>query len=155
VAQDRGQVGLGGQEQLVAQRADAVGTQPHLGGGLLAGDVQRAGPLGEPRGHVEQQGGLAHPRLTRHEDHGARHHAAAEHPVELVHPGRHGPRGLDVDLTDRPGGAADGAGPRRTDRGCGGVGHRAPALALAAPADPLGGQPAALRAPEGRALADR
>ena len=86
---------------------------------------------------------------------GSRDHATTEHPVELVHPGRHGPCGLDVDLTDRPGGAADRTCPRRTDRGRRGVGHRPPGLALAAPADPLGRQPAALGAAEGGALPGR
>ena len=43
------EVGLGGEVELVAQRADAVGPQPHLRGGLLAGDVERPAALGEPR----------------------------------------------------------------------------------------------------------
>ena len=59
--------------------------------------------LGEPRGHVEQQGRLADAGLAGQQHHGARHQAAAEHPVELVDAGRHGPGGLDVDLADRPG----------------------------------------------------
>ena len=104
VAEDRGQVGLGGQEQVVAQCADAVGPQPHLGGGLLAGDVERASPLGEPRGHVEQQGRLAHARLAGH---AARRRPGTMPPPSTrsssLDPGRHGPRGLDVDLADRPG----------------------------------------------------
>ena len=106
VAEDRGQVGLGGEEEVVAQGADAVGPQPHLGGGLLAGDVERRGRLGEPRGHVEQQGRLADAGLAGQQHHRAGHQAAAEHPVELVDAGRHGPGRLDVDLADRPGGGA-------------------------------------------------
>ena len=63
-----------------------------------------------------------------------------------------GPGGLDVDLADRPGGAAPGR-PTRTDRGCGASAtvphawhspHRPTHLAVS---------PAALRAPEGGALA--
>ena len=90
VAEHGRQVGLGGQEEVVAQGADALGPQPHLGGRLLTGDVERAAALGEPRGHVEQQGRLADARLAGEQHDGARHQAAAEHPVELVDAGRDG-----------------------------------------------------------------
>ena len=42
LAEDRAEVGLGGEPELGVDGADAVGAQPHLGDRLLAGDVQRA-----------------------------------------------------------------------------------------------------------------
>ena len=50
VAEHRAQVGLGGQVELVGQRVGPAGPQPHLGGGLLAGDVQRASGRPWPSG---------------------------------------------------------------------------------------------------------
>ena len=40
MAEDRFQVGLGGQEEPLVQRAEALGPQPHLADRLLAGDDQ-------------------------------------------------------------------------------------------------------------------
>ena len=85
-------VGLGGQEELLADRADPVRARPHLGGGLLAGDVQHRPGLRDQRPRLQQQGRLAHPGLARQQQHRARHQAAAEHPVQLVQAGRAGPR---------------------------------------------------------------
>ena len=104
VAEHRAEVGLGGEVELVVHPAGAVGAQPHLGGRLLAGDVERAarGP-GRLRGHLEQQRGLADAGLAGQQDRRAGHQPAAEHPVELGHaagaerrllrprPGRSGP----------------------------------------------------------------
>ena len=59
------EVGLGGEQQVVVQGADALGAQPHLGGGLLAGDVERAAAPGEARRDLEQQRGLARRRALR------------------------------------------------------------------------------------------
>ena len=42
VGEHRAEVGLGGEEQLVVDAAGAVGAQPHLRRGLLAGDVEGA-----------------------------------------------------------------------------------------------------------------
>ena len=48
VAEDGGQVGLGGEIEVVVERADPVGAQPHLARGLLAGDVERAVLVARP-----------------------------------------------------------------------------------------------------------
>ena len=66
--------------------AGAVGPQPHLGGGLLPGDVERAQPRpGGLGGDLEQQGGLADPGLAGEEHGSAGDQAAAEDAVELGH----------------------------------------------------------------------
>ena len=133
VAEHRGQVGLGGQVELVVQRADPLGAQPDLGGRLLAGDVRA--PAAVPRGHavrdVEQQGRLADAGLAGQQHDRAGHQAAAEHPVELGDAGRPGGGRRRVDLGDRrrAGRAADRRrrdalrpsprrGARRTPRPC-------------------------------------
>ena len=71
------------------QRADPLGPQPHLRGGLLTGDHQRR-PVhrGHPVRHLEQQRRLAHAGLPTDEDERRGHESAAEDAVELVHPGR-------------------------------------------------------------------
>ena len=80
------EVGLGGEVELVVDAAGAVGAQPHLGGRLLAGDVERAALVaGGLRRDLEQQRALADAGLAREQDRGAGHQAAAEHPVELGH----------------------------------------------------------------------
>ena len=152
VAEQRGEVGLGGQVEVVAQRADPVGPQPDLGGGLLAGDVQHpARPRGQRPG-LQQQRGLADAGLAGQQHDRAGHQAAAEHPVELVHAGRPGPGRGRRRPADRDGGRARRAGPQRTRGGPGSrpagwpPRRRAPGLALAAAAGPFRRPPAALGA---------
>ena len=65
--------------------------EPHLGGGLLAGDVEDAALACSPEravwaGDLEQQGGLADAGLAGEQDDGAGHQAAAEDAVELGDP---------------------------------------------------------------------
>ena len=148
LAEHDGQVGLGGQMQRRGHRLDPLGPQPHLRRRLLAADVQHGAPLaGRPRGDVEQQRGLADPRLTGHEHDRPGHQPAAEHPVELADPGGPGHRPGHVDLADprwrpdrRRGGAGSGsAGAQLADR--------APRLALPAPTHPLDRAPPAFGAP--------
>ncbi len=148
VGQDRAEVGLGGEVELVVHAAGAVGPEPHLGGGLLAGDVE--GPAVAARrlgGDLEQQGALADPRLAGQQDRGTRDQTAPEDPVELGHAAAAEPRGLDRDLPDRHRCRRHRrrarAGRRR--RGLR-LGHRAPGLALTAPTHPLRGGPATLGA---------
>lgn len=91
MAEDRGEVGLGGEEEVVVDRPDPVGAQPYLARGLLRGDIEGAvlvtGGLG---GHIQQERRLSDTRLAREQHHGAGDQTAAEHPVQLVHPGRPG-----------------------------------------------------------------
>ena len=152
VPEDRREVGLGGDVELVVQRAGALGAQPHLGGRLLGAGVEHppAGPRALRR-DLEQQGRLADAGLAAEQDRRARHDAAAEHAVELADAGRATGRVGRVDRRDGPRGAA-GARRDRGDRaddagllGC--LDHGAPLLALAAAADPLEGRPPALGAP--------
>ena len=102
VGQHGTEVGLGREEELVVHPAGPIGAQPDLGGGLLAGDVERAGA--HPRGlggDLEQQRALADAGLAREQDRGARDQPAAEHPVELGHATGAELRVLDRDLSDR------------------------------------------------------
>ena len=87
MGQHRAEVGLGGEVELVVDAAGAVGAQPHLGGRLLAGDVEGAALVaGGLRGHLEQQRALADAGLAGEQDGRAGHQPAAEHAVELGHP---------------------------------------------------------------------
>ena len=151
VGEHRAEVGLGGEVELVVDAVGAVGAQPDLGGGLLAGDVED--PLPDPGGlggHLEQQRALADPGLAGQQDRGARHQPAAEHPVELGHAAAAG-ASTPRPRPGRSGTAGAVTGLRRGAHGRGGgLGHRAPGLALAAAAHPLGGLPAALGAAVGR-----
>ena len=153
LAEDRGEVGLGGEVQLVVEGARAAGAEPDLGGGLLGAHVEHAAAGGgDPRGDLEEQRGLADARLAREQDGRTRDDAAAEHPVELADAARPVRGILGLDLADRPGGArrarrhrlqrAHDAGLLRD------VDDGAPLLALGASADPLHGAPTALGAPE-------
>ena len=114
LAEHRREVGLAGEVEGAGHRLDALGAGAHLGGGLLAADVEHPAlavlaRAGGPGGDVEQQGRLADAGLAGDEHDGAGHDAAAEHPVELRHPGRAGDGPADVDLTDREGRPVDGA----------------------------------------------
>ena len=73
VGQDRAEVGLGGEVELVVDAAGAVGAQPDLGGGLLAGDVEGAALVARGLGRdLEQQRALADAGLAGQQDRGAR-----------------------------------------------------------------------------------
>ena len=96
---DRRQLGLGHQPEPVAQRAKALGPQPHLLVGLLAAYEQGPGAVGgQRRERLQQQGGLADPGLAAQQGDRARHQAAPQDAVELGDAG--GPRqplaGVDV-----------------------------------------------------------
>ena len=111
LAEHRREVGLAGEVERAGHRLDALGPGAHLRGGLLTADVEHPAlavlaRAGGPGGDVEQQGGLADAGLAGHEHDGAGHDAAAEHPVELRHPGGAGDRPPGVDLTDRDRGRA-------------------------------------------------
>ena len=126
VPEHRAEVGLRGDEQPRPQRADALGAQPHLAGGLLAGDVEhRAALLGGAGRDVEQQRRLADARLAGQQDDGARDEPAAEHPVELLDAGRPGQRRCRPS-TSAIGSAPRGADPRPRDAGDGRDGLRRP-----------------------------
>ena len=114
VGEHRAEVGLGGEVELVVHAAGAVGAQPDLGGGLLAGDVEGAALVARGLGRdLEQQRALADAGLAGEQDRRAGHQAAAEHPVELGHAAGAEGRVLDRDLADRDRGPGDRARPRR------------------------------------------
>ncbi len=151
VPEDRGEIGLGREEELVVQGPGALGAQPYLRRRLLSAGVEhaptRAGALG---GDLEQQRGLADARLPTQKDCRARHDAAAQHPVELAHSARAAWGVLRVDLGD-PARGAGGPGSDGRDRPHDpglfrGLDDRAPRLALAAAPDPLQRRPPALGA---------
>ena len=149
VAEDRAEVGLGRQVELVGERVGPPGPQPHLGGRLLAGDVERAAArLGPARGDLEQQGRLADAGLAGQQHHGPGDDPVAEHPVELADAGQGAGREVGVDPADRHGLGRRGLGLHGRQLGRPGLADAAPGLALPAAALPLDGRPAALRADE-------
>ena len=151
VAENRGQIGLGGEIEVVVDRLDAVGAQPDLAGRLLARDVQRAVLVaGRLRRHVQQQRGLADAGLAREQDDRAGYETAAEDAVQLGHAGGAGGGLPAVDLADGHRGRGDPAGRRRPHGGRAVLLDRPPRLALGAAAEPLGRLPAALGAAVGR-----
>ena len=143
VAEQRGQVGLGGQVEVRGHGADPVRPQPHLGRGFLAGDVQHRARRGGVRRRLQQQRGLAHARLAGQQHHRPGHQAAAQHPVQLVQPGRAGPGGAGVHLADghRGGGGREGGG-RPARRRPGRPGQPSPGRASERPVPPRPSSPA-------------
>ena len=130
--------------------ADAAGAQPHLGRRLLARDVEhRAGRRGEPAPRPRAAAWTCRRRARPRAARPPGDQPAAEHAVELVDarsagPARPRPRRRGCAARAR----SPGRRPRargRLQRGAGRV-DGAPGLALAAPADPLRGLPAALGA---------
>ena len=71
------------------RQAEALGAQAHLGGGLLAREVDRAAAgVGEGGGDLQQQRRFADAGLAADQQGGARHDAAAGDAVELGQAGR-------------------------------------------------------------------
>ena len=66
------------------EQAEALGPEADLGGRLLAGGVQDR--TAEPGGRLEQERGLADPRLAADEDDGADDDPAAQDAVQLPDP---------------------------------------------------------------------
>ena len=120
-------------------------------GGLLAGDVEGAALVARGLGgHLEQERALADSRLAGQQDRRTGDQPAAEHPVELGDAaGAEGRLRADT-WPIGTAGLRDRAG-RSRPVGAARLGDRAPRLALAAPADPLRGLPAALAAAVRRA----
>lgn len=103
---------------MVVEGADAVGAEPYLAGGFLAGDIQRAvGVGGGLGGDVEQQGGFADAWFAGQQGDGAGDESAAEDAVELGHAGGAGGGLRAVDLADGHGGGGDPAGGGGAHRG--------------------------------------
>ena len=147
LAEDRGEVGLGGEEEGRGHGLDPLGAQPHLGGRLLTADVEDVSSgSGRAGGDIEQQGRLADPRLAGHEHDRSRDQTAPEHPIELADPGRPGHRGGAVHLTDPRGWRHRAGRGSRAWPTIARLAHRPPGLTFAAAAHPLDRAPAALRA---------
>ena len=84
---DRVELGLGHDLDAVAA-AEPFRAELHLRDGLLTGDEQRAPRLRDRAERGEQQRRLADAGLAADEDERCGHETSAEHPVELVDPGR-------------------------------------------------------------------
>ena len=116
MAEDRREVGLGRDVELVMERAGALGPKSHLRGGLLGARVQHApARTCALRCDLQEQRRLADAGLAAEQDRRARHDATAEHAVELADAARAPRRVRRVDRRDRPCGAARA----RRDRGHG------------------------------------
>ena len=153
LAEDRGEIGLGGEVELTVECARAAGPESHLRHRLLGAHVEHP-PAGRrhPGGDFEQERGLADARLAREQDRRARDDAAAEHAVELADAARAVCGIFGVDLADRSGrprrARRDGL-QRAHDAGLlGDVDDGAPLLAFGAAPRPLRGGPPAFRASE-------
>ncbi len=80
--------GLGQQQELGLETADAARPQRDLFRGLLAGDIDDRPPIGgRRRRDLEQQGRFADPGFAGQQHQGARHQTAAEDAVDPVEPG--------------------------------------------------------------------
>ena len=89
VPEDRGEVGLGREVELVGEGSGAFGAQAHLARGLFGADVEHARARAGGSGcDLEQQGRLADAGLAAQQDRGTGDDAAAEHAVELADAGR-------------------------------------------------------------------
>ena len=81
--------------------------QAHLLGRLLRADVQHAAVAGHRLGHLEEQGGLADPRIPAQKHEGPWHQAAPQHPIQLAEPGVQAGQGWGALVLD--GGGAPGS----------------------------------------------
>jgi hypothetical protein len=109
--------------------------------GLLARHEEALPPtLGETSQELQQQGGLADPRLTREEDHRRGNESAAEDPIQTLDPGRH----TRLDRRGPPEHQDGRDGPACPSRAL----DRAPGPAARAATDPLGHLLPAIRAGE-------
>jgi hypothetical protein len=128
----------------------AVGSQAELIRALLAAGIEHGStPRLEACRGLKQQRGLADARLAADEGHGAGDDAAAQHEIELVHPGAETRDGFGGDITQAGGRCCLGravaratpARPRSTSgrapHGDRLLGHRVPLAAALAAAGPL------------------
>ena len=94
--------GVGREEQLGAERAEPLGPQADLLGGLLGTDEEAArAAVGQATERLQEQGALAHAGLAPDEGDRAGHEAAAEHAIELADAGGPAGRAGRVDVRDR------------------------------------------------------
>ena len=124
---DVAQVDRGGEFQRRVGDAETPGAQAGLLDGFLAGDVEHP-PSGacQAGGRLQQQGGLADPRIAADQDRRGRHQPAAQHAIQFGDAGgaarrRFGAAG-QVDERDAPcrsglGGRAGAGGDRLLDDG--------------------------------------
>jgi hypothetical protein len=97
------EVGLAGEQQVLVEGVETLRAHPHLAGGLLGGHVQdRLAAARQRLRGLQQERGLARPRLTAHEHHRAGHEPASEHPVELADAGHRAGVLVEGHVTDRP-----------------------------------------------------
>jgi len=70
--------------QLVSGQAQPAGAHRHLLQRLFSRDIEGLHPLGQATHGLQQQSGLARPRITADQDGRTRHHTTAEHPIQLL-----------------------------------------------------------------------
>ena len=96
--EDRLEVVLGHEEEPVGGDPEPFGSELDLPCRLLAGDVEHGSPaLRERAARLEQQRGLADPRVPSDQDERALDEPPAEHPIQLTDPGRDALAALAVD----------------------------------------------------------
>ena len=109
------EIGLRPQEQSIAADAQALGAQLHLGGRLLGRHVQdRRRRRRQRASRLDEQCALADSRIAPDEHERARHHAPAEHAVELTDAGPETVRVLHGNVAERARPAARQADPTAT-----------------------------------------
>ena len=153
LAEHRLQIRLGQNIQMRGCSLDPVAAETQLPRRFLAGDVEHRRLGGYPRGKLQQEGGLANPRVAAQQDKLAGDDAAAEHAVELTETAADTAFCLGFDLRQE-----DGAGRARPEaiRGLVGGGYfseAVPSATFRAAPVPLRRGGSALSAGEVAALA--
>ena len=87
--QDVAQIGFRAQDHRRIRQAQPLGAHPDLGCRLFAGDIQALVPgAGKAGGGLQKKGGFADAGIAPHQNGRGGHKAAAQDPVQLVHPRR-------------------------------------------------------------------
>ncbi len=98
VAQDDLEVVLGHEVEARGRDPEPLGPELDLSGRLLARDVEhRAGALRQRASRLQEQGGLADPRIAADQDQRVLDQASSQHPVQLADPRRDALAAIAVD----------------------------------------------------------
>ena len=89
VAQDDVEVVLGHEVEARGRDPEPLGPELDLSGRLLARDIEhRAGALRQRASRLQEQGGLADPRIAADQDERVLDQASSQHPIQLADPRR-------------------------------------------------------------------